>query len=71
MATYGKPLPEGWTAGVMNHGDYYRWWPVSEQARLYAVSLAGLIVSLCTLCGIVFWIWVQRRELRRSSQPHR
>ena len=59
---WNKPLPPGWTAAVMNHGQYYRWWPIHERPVLFSVSLAGLIVSVGWLWGVLLWVWIQHRK---------
>ena len=54
---HSKPLPEGWTAGVMNHGKYYQWWPIGERPFLFTISWAGLIAVPLLLCGPTLWTW--------------
>jgi hypothetical protein len=39
LALYGKPLPDGWEAGVMNHGEYFKWYSISGHPVFFAASL--------------------------------
>ena len=66
LAKWRKPLPVGWTAGVMNHGEYYRWWPVSERPVLFLVSLVGLIASLVWLWGVLLWACLRQRKPKQG-----
>ena len=64
----GKPLPPGWTAGVMNHGEYYRWWTIREKPLLFGISLFALVAGVLFLWGAIFWIW--KKDWRsRSIDP--
>ncbi|MFI4910047.1 MAG: hypothetical protein ACIAQZ_00120 [Sedimentisphaeraceae bacterium JB056] len=46
---YDKPLPEDWVAGAMNHGDYYKWWTISENMSLFILALIALLLSVVTI----------------------
>ena len=56
-----KPLPAGWSAGVMNHGEYYHWWTISQRPVFFAFSLGALIGALAFIYGSLFWIWKKKR----------
>ena len=45
-ASDGNPLPSGWSAGVMNHGAYYRWWLIQDRPFMFAFSLFLLLSCL-------------------------
>ncbi len=62
LAKYDKPLPAGWTAGVMNHGEYIRWWLIDERPLLFYSALVGLSVSVLWLWGVGFWAWKRSRN---------
>ncbi len=62
LEKWNKPLPAGWTAGVMNHGEYYRWWRICERPVFFSVSLAGLIASVAWLWTVTLWAWIRRRR---------
>jgi hypothetical protein len=51
----GYPLPKGWTAGVMNHGQYYKWWTISERPLLFALSITLLISALIILFSTAYF----------------
>jgi hypothetical protein len=53
------PLPSGWTAGVMNHGSYYKWWTIQQRPILFGVSLFILVAALLFVWISIFWIWKQ------------
>jgi hypothetical protein len=55
------PLPSGWTAGVMDHGSYYRWWTIQQRPILFGVSLFILVAGLLFIWVSIFWIWRQDR----------
>lgn len=60
----GRPLPPGWSAGVMNHGTYYRWWSIGERPVAFALSVSGLVTSMLLVwSSVVRLYW---RELRNS-----
>jgi hypothetical protein len=61
----GTPLPEGWTAGVMNHGAWYRWWTIQQSPALFGVSVFGLAVSALFIWGSLIWSWRDDARLRR------
>src|SRR5690606_15479764 len=42
----GQPLPPGWSAGVMSHGSYYRWWTIGERPVLFGLSVFGLTTGM-------------------------
>jgi len=56
------PLPLGWTAGVMNHGSYYRWWTIQEKPLLFALSVFFETASMLFIYGSVYWIWRQNKR---------
>jgi hypothetical protein len=62
VAEFNKPLPSGWTAGVMNHGDYYRWWTIQERPILFGISVFFLVVGIIFIWGSLLWIWKQNRK---------
>jgi len=35
-------LPDGWEAGVMNHGEYFRWYTISGHPYLFTGALLWL-----------------------------
>ena len=47
VARYGKPLPAGWPAGVMNHGRY-EWWfgTTADYPIAYAVTSVAMWVAV-------------------------
>src|SRR5438552_15713692 len=53
VAKYEMALPSGWTAGVMNHGRYYRWWTIQEKPVLFAASVFCLAISMLFIWGSV------------------
>jgi hypothetical protein len=59
IAEYNKPLPLGWTAGVMNHGDYYRWWTIQQRPILFATSISFLVLGIVFIWGSLLWVWKQ------------
>jgi len=64
IAKYEMPLPPGWTAGVMNHGRYYRWWTIQDRPVLFAASIFFFASPMLFIWGSAFWIW--RRNRRRD-----
>jgi len=66
IAKWKKPLPEGWSAGVMNHGEYSKWWTIRERPVLFAISLTGLVCSIGFLWFSMFWI-VRRRPQQSQT----
>jgi hypothetical protein len=60
----GYDVPDGWPAGVFNHGEYYGWWGIEDRPVLFALSVMGLIISIVPLqvLGIrKFWLQQKRR----------
>jgi hypothetical protein len=57
VTKYRQPLPPGWTAGVMNHGQYYQWWTIREQPLLFALSASCLVGGVLFLWGSLAWLW--------------
>jgi hypothetical protein len=57
------PLPNGWKAGVMSHGEYYNWplGAVREHPVAFAVCCILLIAEVVFLISSAV---LQRRELR-------
>jgi len=49
LARYGSPLPEGWPAGVNNHGSYYKWWTNEQKPVLSALSVVTVVVGVLFL----------------------
>ena len=41
----GNDIPSDWTAGVSNHGSYYRWWTIGERPIFFVLSVLGLVVG--------------------------
>jgi hypothetical protein len=64
VTEFNKPLPSGWTAGVMNHGDYYRWWTIQEKPILFGASVFFLAAGIVFIWGSLLWIWRQNRKSR-------
>jgi hypothetical protein len=62
ITEFNKPLPIGWSAGVMNHRDYYRWWTIQERPILFGVSVFVLAAGIIFIWGSLFWIWKQDRK---------
>jgi hypothetical protein len=58
----GGNIPDSWTAGVMNHGSYYKWWMPSDRPFFFAISCATLFVCL----GYLFWS--STRESRKRMR---
>ena len=48
-ASAGKPLPSGWTAGVMNHGAYYQWWLIQDRPVIFVLVVVVLVSCLAFL----------------------
>jgi len=48
-ASEGKPLLSGWTAGVMNHGEYYQWWLIRDRPVMFALAVFLLVSCLAFL----------------------
>jgi hypothetical protein len=42
LAKWHRALPPGWEAGVMNHGEYFRWYTVSGHPLAFAGALLWL-----------------------------
>ena len=40
-----------WSAGVMNHGEYYEWWTISDRPVLFLASVLILILAMATFVG--------------------
>jgi hypothetical protein len=39
------PMPQTWEAGVYTHGFYIHWLTLSKHPFLFALSVAGLVIS--------------------------
>jgi hypothetical protein len=64
-----RPLPPGWTAGVMNHGSYYNWWTIDQRPALYWLSRSCLWASNIFLYGSLYWLlWLHWKS---SSEQER
>jgi hypothetical protein len=61
-------LPAGWSAGVMNHGDYYHWWTIQERPYFFGASLFCLVMSLLFIWGSIFWLWRLDRKSGFTSE---
>jgi hypothetical protein len=61
-----KPLPSGWTAGVMNHGNYYRWWTIPERPILFGASLFLSVSGILFIWGSLYWVW--RKDPKNHPQ---
>ena len=59
-ASEGRPLPAGWTAGVMNHGEYYQWWLIRDRPVIFALAVFLLVSCLAFLLLSTF---VHRRHV--------
>ena len=55
-AKTGQPLPPGWSAGVMNHGHYYKWWLIRDNPVLFIASVVGFLAP-----------WGLRRFFRKEK----
>lgn len=53
------PLPENWSAGVYNHGSYYRWFSIDDQPILFLLSL---FFVLSPFLFVMFVEWLEARE---------
>lgn len=60
-ARRGNPLPVGWSAGVMSHGQYYRWWTISERPVFFGLLIAVLVSALIIFCSTLYVDWKDRR----------
>ena len=54
----GKPLPPGWSAGVMNHGEYFRWWTIRDNPLLFGAGVA----IFPTVVLVMYLIWKKKRQ---------
>jgi hypothetical protein len=61
IARYSKPLPPGWSAGVMNHGAYYQWWTIQERPVLFGLSALCLVAGILFLWTSLAWLWWKGR----------
>ena len=59
----GGTPPEGWPAGVYNHGHYYGWWRISDRPDLFALSV--VVFRMGTLPLSVF-----RARERKYQKAH-
>jgi hypothetical protein len=66
MAKWGKPIPDHWEAGVMNHGEYYEWYTIENHPVLYGVSYAALIGSILFIWLSLFYCHGSIRNLLRA-----
>jgi hypothetical protein len=46
LAKWQRSLPPGWEAGVMNHGEYFRWFTIEGHPLLFVGALIWLGASL-------------------------
>ncbi|MEQ8789693.1 MAG: hypothetical protein RIC55_25585 [Pirellulaceae bacterium] len=75
IAKFDKPLPSGWTAGVMNHGKYYQWWTIRERPVLFALSAICLAGGVLFLWSSLGWLWWKERTGQQDAahifqKPH-
>jgi hypothetical protein len=63
IAEGNKRLPIGWTAGVMNHGNCYRWWTIQERPILFGTSVFVLAIAMLFIWGSLIWIQRQDRKI--------
>jgi hypothetical protein len=61
VARGGKPLPGGWSAGVMSHGTYYRWWTIAERPIFFGLSVAVLATTLIMFYSTLYVDWKDRQ----------
>jgi hypothetical protein len=59
---YAQPLPVGWAAGVMNHGQYYHWWTIQQRPFMFAASLLLLTAAVLFIWGSSFCLWRRRGQ---------
>jgi apolipoprotein N-acyltransferase len=62
LREHHKPLPPGWTAGVMNHGSYFRWWTIGESPVVFSLSAIGLVAVVLFLWISIGWLWWNMRN---------
>lgn len=63
----GDSLPEGWSAGVMDHGKYYRWWTIREQPVLYGISLIVLIPGTISMAYVTLTLMSLSKRLKACN----
>lgn len=72
IARTGYEAPHGWPAGVMNHGKYYGWWRIEDRPVLFAVSLAGFILTVVPLeIAVLREYFSSRKESHSKSSSDR
>ncbi len=56
-------MPTHWEAGIMNHGEYYRWYTISNHPILFGISLAVFVGSagFILLSGTIV-TWLEERN---------
>jgi len=62
----GYSAPEGWSAGVFNHGRYIGWWSIDEQPVLFLLAAIG---SLTGVLGILLAFYMDRLRVLRKRMP--
>ena len=55
-------MPSDWEAGVLNHGQYYRWYTISGRPAFFAASLATLLVALGVQAAFFIKVLVKRKR---------
>jgi hypothetical protein len=61
-------IPPDWTAGVMNHGSYYRWYTIKERPALFALSVVVLAVSVVPLQALLLYAFCKRKRNRTKAK---
>lgn len=64
VSKYGQSLPFGWSVGVMNHGDYFQWWTISERPIMFGFSMFFLVAGLLFLVGSIVWLHFKDRPCK-------
>ncbi|MFI4911136.1 MAG: hypothetical protein ACIAQZ_05660 [Sedimentisphaeraceae bacterium JB056] len=62
-------LPTDWSAGVMNHGEYIKWWTIQERPLFFWSSLVGLIISILVAFPLLYRcaLYLIRRRIKGIS----
>jgi hypothetical protein len=58
----GYDVPPDWTAGVMNHGSYYRWYMIRERPVFFGLSVIGLILGVVPLQALLILSFFDRKK---------
>jgi len=54
----GHTFPPDWSAGVMNHGTFYRWYTVNDAPVLFGFSVIVLILAIGSF---IYWTMFERQ----------